>query len=542
MGGDLEATRVALPLARTLPDLLREQANLQPEALAAIGERGAVSFAALAARASRVAAALRRDGVGRGSRVGMLLGNGVEWLEILFGASLSGAVVVPFSTWSTKSELEFLIDDSGIEAMFVRPRFADRDFAADLAELGAARRLGGLRTLISLAPGAQGGFVPIEAYLSGIDDPGASPPGDGPSAGDDAVVLYTSGSTSRPKSVRLKHFGMIENGFNIGERQGLRRGDRVFLPTPLFWSYGAANALPATFSHGACLVLPDRFEAGSALAMIERTGCTAIYTLPAITNSLLRHAEFDRSKTRTLRTGLTIGSPRDFLAAAEELGVPQLCNIYGATETYGNCAVTPHDWPLQRRANCQGRPLPGQTFRFRDPETGDLLPPGRTGLVEVAGYVSPGYSGASSALNADVFTDDGYYRTGDLGFLDEEGAFVFVGRDSDMIKRAGINISPAEIEDVMKTFDGVSQAAVVGVPDVERGELVIAYLVPVAGTTVATAALLDHCRAHLSKYKLPDRIEIADALPLTATGKLQRKELKKAAAAMLAKEIEAISA
>ncbi len=470
----------------------------------------------------------------------MLLGNGTDWLEVFFGASMTGAVVVPFSTWSTRSELEFLIADSSVEILFLAPRFLDRDFEADVAGVLASRSTPSFRKAIVVAPAARHGLVTLDAYLREAGD--GLPSSGGPLPDDDAVVLYTSGSTSRPKGVRLKHSSMIENGFNIGERQGLGPDDRVFLPTPLFWSYGAANALPAAFTHGACLVLPDRFEAGNALSMIERAGCTAIYTLPAITNAMLRHAEFSRSRTGTLRTGLTIGSPRDFLAAAQDLGVPELCNIYGATETYGNCAVTSHDWPIDRRARCQGEPLPGQSFRFRDVETGELLPSGRTGLVEVSGHVSPGYSGASAALNPDVFTPDGYYRTGDMGHLDEDGAFVFVGRDSDMIKRAGINISPAEIEDVMKTFDGVAQAAVAGVLDQERGELVVAFVVPVEGVTVAGSALLEHCRRQLSKYKLPDRIEMAEGLPLTATGKLQRKELKALAAAVVDREAKATQA
>lgn len=543
MGGEPDAAPiVAPPLARTAPDLLREQAMLRPDALAAIGDGAQISFSGLGARAARIAAALRRGGVRRGSRVGMLVGNGIDWLEIFFGASMAGAVVVPFSTWSTKAELEFLIADSGVSVLFVRPRFLDRDFEADLAEIVSSGMQGDLSTVVVLASSARGGFVTMERYLDGAAAEMPLPPGDGPSAADDALVLYTSGSTSRPKGVRLRHFAIVENGFNIGERQGLRPGDRVFLPAPLFWSYGAANALPATFGHGACLVVPDRFEPGAALSTIEQAGCTAIYTLPAITNALLRHPDFHRSRTRTLRTGLTIGSPRDFLRAAQELGVPELCNIYGATETYGNCAVTRHDWPLERRARCQGEPLPGQTIRFRDIETGVILPAGQTGLAEVSGYTSPGYSGASAVLNPQTFTEDGFYRTGDMGFLDGDGCFVFVGRDSDMIKRAGINISPAEIEDVITGFEGVSQAVVVGVPDVERGELVVAYVVPHKGATVVPESLLGHCRAVLSKYKLPDRIEITETLPLTATGKLQRKELRAAATALLASDVKAVSA
>ncbi len=533
------AARGTPPLARTLPDLLREQALLHPAALAAIGDDKELTFQELQKRAERIAAALRREGVRRGSRVGMLLANGTEWLEIFFGASMAGAVAVPFSTWSTKSELEFLIDDSGICVLFAQPRFLDRNFEEDLAELAPFGRRDALKKIVVLATSAANGFESIENFRETQATGFLLPPGEGPSATDDAVVLYTSGSTSRPKGVRLKHFGIIENGFNIGERQGLRPGDRVFLPTPLFWSYGSANAMPATFSHGACLILPSRFEAAAALSMIERTGSTALYTLPAITSAMLRHPDFHSSRTKTLRTGLTIGSPKDFLAAAHELGVPELCNVYGATETYGNCAVTRHDWPVERRAHCQGEPLPGQSLRFRDAETGDLLPPGQPGLVEISGYVAAGYSGASAALNPEIFTEDGFYRTGDMGFLDSDGCFVFVGRDSDMIKRAGINISPAEIEDAMIGFEGVLQAAVVGVPDAERGELVVAYVIARSGATIVPARLFEHCRGLLSKYKLPDRIEVTDTLPLTATGKLQRKELKSRAAALLSEAASA---
>lgn len=504
---------------------------LRPNLPAVITEDGEITFSTLHQRARRIAAALRRDGIHRGARVGLLAGNGAPWLECLFGASMAGAVVVPFSTWSTPAELEFLIGDSDISVLFAVPRFVDRDFEADLEALFASGAAGKLTKVVLIAPSARG-FTTLDGYMRQGDEP--LEPGSGPSASDDAVILYTSGSTSRPKGVRLKHFGIIENGFNIGERQGLRAGDRVFLPTPLFWSYGAANALPAAFTHGACLALPEKFEAGGALAMIERARCTAIYTLPAITSALLRHQSFDRARTRTLRTGLTIGSPKDFLAAAEDLGVTELCNVYGATETYGNCAVTDHRWPKERRAHCQGHPLPGQLFRFRHPETGAILPQGETGLAEVSGYVSPGYSGASSALNPDVFTQDGFYLTGDMGFLNDEGAFVFVGRDSDMIKRAGINVSPAEIEDVIRSFDGVAQAAVAGAPDVERGECVVAFVIVREGASLAIPDLLNHCRTLLSKYKLPDRVEIIDALPLTPTGKLQRKELRKLAAVLTA--------
>ena len=159
--------------------------------------------------------------------------------------------------------------------------------------------------------------------------------------------------------MRLQHYAVIENGFHIGERMRLSPDDRVLLAPPLFWAYGAINALPATLTHGAALVLQPRFEPGAWIDMVERHRVTAVYTLPSITGTVLRHPGFARERVASLRTGLMIGSPEEVRIAAEELGASEICNIYGSTETYGNCAVTLCDWPLARRMEGQGR-------RFRE--------------------------------------------------------------------------------------------------------------------------------------------------------------------------------
>jgi fatty-acyl-CoA synthase len=251
-----------------------------------------------------------------------------------------------------------------------------------------------------------------------------------------------------------------------------------------------------------------------------------------MTAALLAHPAFDVSRTRTLRTGLTIGSPREFLDAAEKLGVSELCNVYGATETYGNCCVAWHHWPIARRAACQGEPLPGVEMRFVDAETGQPVALGEAGLVEVRGYVSPGYTGASTEQNAAVFTADGFYRTGDIGRLDESGAFVFIGRSTEMIKRAGINVSPAEVENILLTHPAVREVGVVGASDRERGEIIVAFVV-VRDSAVTAEDLIAHCKAISSRYKVPDRIEIRQALPVTPTGKLHRRGLKQDAAELV---------
>jgi fatty-acyl-CoA synthase len=523
------------PYSRTLFELVREQAERFPDHAAVIcGERVA-RYRDLADGAGRIAAALKGHGIGRGERVGILIGNRLEWLEACLGAAALGAVAVPFSTWSKPPELAYLLADSEVSALLARDRFGDQDFASAIARI--APDCPRLRLVVLLGDDLRPGWIAYRDFRAGPTAPIAPPsPGEGASAMDDALILYTSGSSARPKAVRLRHYAVIENGFNIGERMGLGPDDRVLLAPPLFWAYGACNALPATLTHGAALVLQERFEAGAWIALAERHRCTAAYTLPSITGAVLRHPEFARERVASLRTGLMIGAPEEVRAAAERLGAVQICNIYGSTESYGNCCVTPCAWPLERRMAGQGPPLPGVRLRIIEPRSGATLPPGATGALEVSGYVTPGYCGASAAYNDTVFTEDGWFRTGDLGFIDEEGGFHFVARDADIIKRAGINVSPAEIEALLLAHPGVAQAAAVGAAAGERGEAIIAFVVPQPSAALDAEALRAHCRALASSYKVPDHIELCAALPVTETGKLFRRGLRERAEILMRRQ------
>ena len=521
------------PYSRTLGALLLEQAARAPDAPAVFCSGRVASYAQLADGARRIAGALAARGIRRGSPVGLLMNNRLEWLESFFGAALLGAPVVAYSTWSTRDELDYLIADAGLAALIAIDRFAGHDFAATLRDLGiGAGRFPDLRHVAILGENA-GTWPRFADWRAHAPLPYPPPPGDGASAADDAIVIYTSGSSSRPKSVPLAHFGIIENGFNIGERQGYGPDDRVLLPPPLFWSYGSANAMSAVLTHGAALVLMERFDPGTALDLIEQHRCTALYTLPAMTAAMINHAGFRRERTASLRTGLTIGAPQDVITAAEVLGAAEICNVYGQTESYGNCCVSWHHWPLERRAHCQGPPLPGVTIRITDPDTGAALSPGAAGLIEVRGYITRGYVGASAAQNAAAFTADGYFRTGDMGRITEQGDMQFVGRTTEMIKKGGINISPAEVEDVLMRHPAVAQAGAVGVPDREQGELLAAYVLLKPGTSVDADSLRAHCRSLASRYKVPDFIVFPESLPVTVTGKLMRRELKQMAAGLV---------
>ena len=506
--------------------LVSAVAGTEPDRLAAISATEQITYGDLARRAERVAAAMRARGLDADSRIGLLCNNRIAWLEIFIAASRIGATVVPVSTWSTPSELAFILGDCRVDALFTLPIFGGQDWRQAVDDwAGADDRAKHVISIEGDRPSDWLDYATYPAADSATLTPRPDRPADAP-----FVVLYTSGSSSRPKAVPLVEAIILENGFDIGERQGLRPEDRVMISIPLFWSYGAANALPAALTHGATLVLQSRFEPGGALDLIEQHRCTAIYTLPAMTSALLSHPKFAPERTRSLRTGVTIGSPQDVVRAATELGISQICNIYGSTETYGNCCVTPYDWPLERRANSQGPPLPGMRLRIRDAESGALLPAGQIGQIEVSGYLTPGYLFDSAQHNGDVFTADGWFRSGDLGRLNDDGTLVYSGRSSEMIKRSGINVSPAEVEEVLQQHPDVALAGVTGAPDAVRGEIIIAYVIARPGSQPRADELLRFCRERLSSYKLPDRIVASVELPLTPTGKLMRRELKAMAA------------
>ncbi len=226
----------------------------------------------------------------------------------------------------------------------------------------------------------------------------------------------------------------------------------------------------------------------------------------------------------SLRTGLTLGTEAELRRCLDELGVGGICNIYGGTETYGNCCVTPTEWPAERRVASQGPPLPGVRLRIADQQTGELLGPGAVGEIEVTGYLARGYLGDTTGASA-AFGADGWFRTGDLGFLDEDGALHFSSRATEMIKTGGINVAPREVEEFLALHPAVRNTAVVGVPDERLSEVVVAFVVARDGEMVSEAELRTFCSERIAGYKVPARVHLVEELPATDTGKLARRRL-----------------
>jgi fatty-acyl-CoA synthase len=344
---------------------------------------------------------------------------------------------------------------------------------------------------------------------------------------DVAFVLYTSGSTATPKGVMLAHGSLIANGFGIGERMRLTAADRLWLAVPLFWSFGSANALPAILTHGGALVLQEAFEAGEALALLERERCSVYYGMANMARALLEHPDRRRYGLAGMRTGLTIGLPEDVRMTIEAVNARELCNVYGLTETYGNCAVTDARDPLDLRLTTQGLPLPGMEIRAVESGTGRPLPPGEVGELRVRGHLAPGYYRDPEQTRA-AFDPEGWLITGDLGLVRPDGRVSFRGRLKELIKTGGASVAPLEVEAVLMSHPAIKQAFVVGVPDRARGEVGVAAVELREGAAATAEMLSAFCRERLAGYKVPARIVFrkANEFPRTATGKVQKPRLR----------------
>ncbi|MEJ0071496.1 MAG: AMP-binding protein [Pseudomonadota bacterium] len=517
-----------IPVARTLPDLLDELAARHPRREALVGDERRLDYAALRDAVRRCAKGLHALGIRRGDKVAILMGNRPEWIIADLAITLLGGVMVALNTWVTAPELEYLLHHSDTKLLLTVDRFLKYDYLALLEQITPRpTRLPVLERIVCLGDTGSPDHLSFDALLEAgrtVSDALIDAAQRAVTPADVAYLLYTSGSTSRPKGVQLQHGALIENMWNIGERLHMTGQDRLWFAVSLFWSFGCANALLVTLTHGGCLVLQEHFEPGAALELIARERCTIFYGTPNMVQALDQHPERARHDLSSLRSGATIGSPEQMRRAIAL--APQICQVYGLTETYGNCSVTDAGDPPEQRVHGMGRALPGVEIRIVDPDTGAVRPAGEVGEIRVKGYVTCGYykDPERSAASLDA---DGFFISGDLGLLDADGYVRFRGRLKEMVKTNGINVAPIEIEEVLMAHPAVRLAFVVGLPDPLRDEVLAAVIVPTQPDGVTVEALAAHCRRSLAAYKLPRRFRLVaeSDLPLTTTGKIQKNRI-----------------
>lgn len=519
------------PLSRTVPDLLDEQARRYGTLEALVGSGKRYTYSSLRDEVHAFAKGMHALGVGRGSRVAILMGNKPEWIVADLAICILGGVMVSVNTWVTSRELGYILDHSDADTLIYVDRFLRYDYVQMLEELKAVDgELAKLQRFICLGGDGIPGSLPFaEVFERGRTvDPAVLTDAAAAIAPDDVCyLLYTSGSTSTPKGVQLVHGPLIENMWNIGERMHVVPGDRLWLAVSLYWGLGCENALFNLLTHGGCIVLQEHFDAAEALRIIEAERCTLFYGMPNMAQALYDHPDRPERDLSSLRSGATTGTPEQ-IERVVRLGAAEICHIYGLTETYGNCNVSDGrlDPPGKAHASV-GRPLDDVIQRIVDPETLAPCGVGELGEIQVKRYVTVGYY-KDESKNAEAFTPDGYFRTGDLGFVDADGFLYFRGRIKEMIKTGGINVAPAEVEEILRRQDGVDLAFVIGVPDSVRDEVI--------GAVVVTSAPVDRdfetrlasaLKRELAAYKLPRfyRFVRESDLPLTTTGKVQKNRL-----------------
>lgn len=501
-------------------DILGERARLTPHKTALVyqptGER--LSFAELDERATRCARAwLGPLGLAKGDRVGIVANNRIEFLEAFFAAAKSGIVLVPLGTKLTAKELEYILRDAGAKALLYAGAFGET--------VRALQRCLELAHFVALDEPVSADHERHGRLLERSRGSGESLPRcDGE---DPCCLLYTSGTTGRPKGVIVPHRMVCWNALDTVACWQLRDTDVSPVFTPLYHAGGLGAFVGPIFAVGGTIVLHDGFDPAEVLATIGEERCTVVLGVPTIYRMLIDSEAFDRIDLGHVRWFISGGAPLPPALVDEyrERGVV-LRQGYGLTEVGVNCFAMTSEEALAS-PGAIGRPMMFTEARIVD-EQGQDVEPGDVGELLLRGpHVSAGYWNHPDATAAS-FDDEGYFHTGDLAQQDELGLYRIAGRRTDMYISGGVNVYPPEVEAELLLHDDIEDVAVVGVPHPKWGEQGIAFVLPRPGSALEPAAVQQFIRGRLAKYKLPRQILFVDELPRTPYGKVKKHELRAA--------------
>lgn len=488
-----------------------------------VGLETRVTHAEVLKRVRRLAFGLSRAGVGPGDHVCLLLPNRQEWIDCYLALGYLGATTVPINTRYTPREVEYTLRDSEATALIATDETLKP--VAHLLPVGGAPS-SGLRTVIALG-GATEGSLPYAALTADVAPPDFSPPRVDP--GSIALIQYTSGTTSFPKGVMLSHQQIIRDAYMITERLAIDERDRMASPMPFFHVGGSVISILFTYVRGACLVYPPHFDAAVLLRLIEQERATAIAGIQTMWSDLLEAFRAGDYDVRSLRTGWGIVDAPTLRALVTEMGISQMANAYGLSETSPNVSVSELDDPLPVRESTQGLPHPGLEFAIADVGSGRHLPPEQPGEILVRGWaVMQGYYRQPDATRAAI-DPDGWLHTGDLGSLRPDGRLRVQGRIKDMLRVGGENVAAQEIEMVLAEHPAIAVAAVVGLRHARLGEVPVAFVQAAPGGTVSPDEIMAFCRARLASFKVPRRILPVERFPVTSSGKIQKFKLREEA-------------
>ncbi|KAA9164498.1 AMP-binding protein [Amycolatopsis acidicola] len=506
----------------TLPGLLDRQAELRPDKVFLTDDTSSVTFGELRDGALRLAAGLRRAGISQGDRVCVQIPNWIEFGRIAVALARIGAIMVPIMPIYRLDEVGYIVRNSGAKMAITCHTFKKFDYAAMYRTI--RQDVPALRQIV-LARGEAEGTTTLESLEDG--DPVDLGPGPGPD--DHFVIVYSSGTTSRPKGC-LHTFNTMACGSRLlAKGFGYSDTDVQFGPSPITHTTGLVTSILLPLMHGAASHIMEVWEPKAGLEHIKRFGCTLAVTATTFLQMLMDVYDPRRHDASSLRLWVAAGAPIPAAFVEQAAGLLPRCRVlslYGRTENVTTSMCTVEDDPA-RSLTSDGRVLPGSSIKIVDP-FGEEVPRGQEGDIAYRGPMHMlEYIGNPAETEA-LFTPEGYSRSGDLGVMDEDGYLRVTGRLKDIVIRGGMNISVRQVEDLLTGHPAVAAAAVVGMPDRRLGERICLYLVPRPGHEDVT---LDEIKDYLlgqglAIQKMPERLEVVPELPMTATGKIQKHRLR----------------
>jgi HIP---CoA ligase len=512
----------------TIPAMVRDAARRFGDAEAVVDGDRRVGFTTLAAKVTDAARALVAAGVERGDRVAVWAPNSLEWIVAALGITTAGGVLVPVNTRFKGAEAGYVLSRSSARVLFTVRGFLATDYPQLLTDAGVSPPSLAQTVLLSGEPDASA--IAFDDFLAGgravpaseIDDRIAALGPDDPSD-----VVFTSGTTGNPKGVVMAHGQALRAYLDWCDWAGLREGDRYLIVNPFFHIFGYKAGCLASLMRGATIFPLAVFDPAVVLEIVERERITVLPGPPTLYQSLLDHPDHTRRDIASLRLAVTGAAdiPVELIRRVrEELPFERIATGYGLTEA-GTVTGSKPDDGFEHIASTVGVPWPGFEVRTVDTDGGETAP-GEPGEVVVRGEtVMRGYLDDDEATKAAI-EGDGWLHTGDLGTIDTDGYLRIVGRIKDMFIVGGFNAYPAEIEGLLLRHPRISQAAVIGVPDERLGEVGMAFVVLRPGAELAPAEIIEWARAEMANFKVPRFVEFVDELPVNATGKVMKDELR----------------
>ena len=485
-----------------------------------------LTYGELEAKSRRLAKALVAAGVDKGTRVALLMGNRPEWVSAAFAVALAGGVLVPLNTLFEERELEYVLEHSDTAVLLHQGRLANHAYDEQLAHIES--RLPYLRRRVCLASHGYDEFIAAGDTVSDhqLDSRAA-----GVSPHDDGLVVYTSGTTGTPKGVLHAHRAAAIQSWRFAQHLRLDPSVRVWSAFPFFWTAGFCMVMGATLAAGGCLVLQELFEAGEALALLASEKVTSPHAWPHHLAALEAHPDWLRTDLSSLRHVIAFTSlGRHPTVEVDDVWSPRAA--YGLTETFTIVSSWPADTPPAERDGNEGPILPGNFVRIVD-DKGEPQPAGVAGEIRVKGPTL--MKGYAKVAPEEVFDVDGFFATGDAGFVDEAGLLHWVGRTTDLIKSGGANVSPVEIETELLHHPDLVCALAVGVAHETLGEVVVVCAVAKAGRNVDEPGVQSFLRGRIASYKIPRHVLFFEEedLVLTGNSKIRVEELRRLASQRL---------